>query len=148
MASEDTRQLFVSDEAWQHLVSMAKDSEYIRHTAKNVAGMDAFIEYIILNTELQDSRPQDIKEQDEFMTEVGMAPEWIKYTPRKRRSIRVSNNTLIQACLAAHNLGITSVKPRVGSPTPFDGNKCLSILLEAIGTGWICCIGAQNDAEQ
>lgn len=137
MPAPDTRTLFISDKAWQRLVDMAIAEQFIKPNAERAVGMPKYIAHLMDTTILFDTRPDDVKEQDADMIDAGMLPEWIKYHPRKRRNLAVTNNTLIRACVHAHHLHISSTQRLLGAPPPFDGVKCLSLLLEGIGTNWI-----------
>lgn len=142
MDSTDTRNthtVFISDEAWKALIQLAIDDGHINAAGNNANGIADFITKYMNNKQLFDSRPADIKEQDADLVAAGLLPEWQCYSPRKKRNVALPNLTLIQACIHAFRLHITTTKtpPLRGAPKLLDGVRCLSLLLEALGTGWI-----------
>lgn len=135
---DDMRVLHISDEAWQCLHETSTELGYDKRTSKHHHGFCDFIAFV-LRKRLLDNRPDDIKAQDEELLAADIMPEWYIHTPRMRRSVRVTNDTLVQASIQAYRLGIACephVK-RMFQPTVLDSVACLSRILEALGTGWL-----------
>lgn len=123
MPSEDSRTLFISDEAYKHLQAMAT-----AHSMK----LHKFIAYYLALPHLYDNRPEDIKEEDEARREVGMPIEWQRYGTRRRRLIKISRQTLAHALVHHHMLGMYSKGNFIGQAV-----RAVSKLLEAIGSEWV-----------
>lgn len=142
------RTLYISDEAYQKLKELAHEAGAISNPQDqepdgcHARGISSYIASIFTNYRhhLQDTRPQHIKDMDAELNEAGHASEWIKYTPSRARHIKVSLATLVQACATANALGMSTFddsRRLKGAPSMFDGPRCLSLILEALGTEWI-----------
>lgn len=118
-------------------MSHARRLDFIK-SPTNAYGMSTFIEHVV-TLPMEDSRPDDVRSQDADMLQAGYAPEWRQYTPLKRRGVTLTQDTLVRAAVLAVQLGIAYPPERrmIGAPTYIDGPKCLSSILEAIGTDWI-----------
>lgn len=127
--------LFISKEAYQQLVIYAYGAGCIigKRVAKGVA---KYTEYIV-QQKLYDNRPLYISRYDDAMIASGYAPTWSLYTPRLRRVLALSPDTMVQGSVKCMVVGITRVQRLKGDIDLFDTNKCMSALLEAIGTRWI-----------
>lgn len=131
------RTLFISDEAYYKLIAMGRYSGNIvgKQTAK---GISALIERMMQCT-MEDARPEDVRSQDAIMLEHGISPDWRLYSPRKRRNICLSDDTVTRAVAHCIKLGIAypPAKRILQAPTHIDSNACMAALLEAIGTHWV-----------
>ncbi len=128
MPSDDSRVLFISDEAYERLKKMA-------HARQKK--LYAFIAECMSNGTFTDTRPAEIKSEDTDRIASGVSPDWSLYKPRKRRVVRVSTYTLARSISHARALGITSYVRLQGMPTPLQPVRVISRLLEALGTGWV-----------
>lgn len=139
ISASTKRTLFISDEAYDELIKQGTWRGYIKgtHTAK---GISALIKYL-MSCDLEDTRPEDVKAQDEVMLENGIAPDWRLYAPRKRRNIELDDDTMFLAAAHCARLGLAyaPAKRILHAPTFMDANACMAALLEAIGTNWIRC---------
>lgn len=139
--SSQHRVVFVSDEAWARIVNVATDRGYIAYKETDncrLRGIHVFVRDLLQST-LRDARPDYIREQDATLKLAGYAGEWKKYAPRRKRKIKVTDDTLIDASVQALILGIATKLPNtlLGAPATTEGTRCLSMILEAYGTGWI-----------
>lgn len=128
---DDIRALYISDEAWQRLRTLAKEAGYKWYTTKKQSGFSDFIA-ALLRKQFTDARPDYVREQDDDMIAAGMSPEWQLYPQRRYRNVKVTTNTLIQASMEAYRLHIANTPDDV-----FNSVGCLSRILEAYGTGWL-----------
>lgn len=134
--------LFISDPAWKELIRIAVERGYFTQKEGEdykVRGMHTLIRDLMSQRKLFDTRPDYIKETDNEHREQRYATDWQRFRPRRKRTVKVTNDTLIQACAHAHVLGISAPPDEhiLGAPDFFEGTKNLSILLEAFGTGWL-----------
>lgn len=144
--SGQMRALYISDEAWQRLASMALDAQYVTRTDAP-RGIGAYIEWLMASCTFEDARPLEVREQDESMLEAGYAPEWRMYGPRRKRNVKLTVEALALASVEAMTLGLAypPVRRMIGAPTYLDTEQCMSAILEALGTEWLALELKQND---
>lgn len=136
------RILFISDESWERLITIATERNYVPQKLDDNGrprGMHRFIHDLMDAPKLFDTRPDIVKADDTTREQARYAPEWIKYRPRRKRRVKVTNHTLVQACSHAYMLRISfpECERMLGAPDIFEGTKCLSVILEAFGAEWI-----------
>lgn len=131
----ETRHLYISDEAYDVLMHQARMFGYIRgSTAK---GLAQYIEFL-MTCDMQDNRPPDVQVSDDDMLSVSMAPMWHRHSPRIQRSVKLSQQAMVKAGTHCLVLGIIKGPPTlIGGLSLLDPNRCMSALLEAIGTEWV-----------
>lgn len=130
------RTLFVSDEAYDNLILMARKAGYVKGT-QTAKGLRHYVEHI-MQCDMQDARPEDVRSQDAALRSAGYAAEWRMYSPRKRRTVKLTQATLFHASVQCVTLGITHLdRILIGAPDCINLQQCMSALLEAIGTDWV-----------
>lgn len=125
--------LYISDEAFQQLETQARMLGYV--SSDTARGMHKFIEFL-MTCSMSDARPDEIRD----------TPEWHLYAPRFRRRFKLSERTLTRSAAHCLALGIAyhpSQRIR-NAPTCLDFVRCISALLEAIGTEWVS-VRTQDD---
>lgn len=135
---DDIRVLYISDDAWQRLHDLATEAGYKKRTTTKQSGFSDYVAFL-LRKPFTDTRPDDVRVQDDDMIACGMAPEWQLHTPRRRRNVKVTTDTLVQASIEAYRLHIASGPDTTYAyqPTVFNSVGCLARILEAYGTGWL-----------
>jgi hypothetical protein len=133
-----TRTLYVSDEAWAVLAQQAQIAGFVSNS-EAPRGIGEYIEWLVRNCEFEDTRPDDVREQDDAMRSAGYAPEWRLYSPRRKRNVKLTADALALASVEALTLGMATypVRRLIGAPTYIDDSACMSALLEALGTEWL-----------
>lgn len=131
--------LYISDEAYDTLCEQARLAGHIHPSNyTNSKGIRHYVEWLV-RQRLIDNRPPYIRETDQEMLNEGMSPEWRLYGPRRRRTMVLTDATLVDASKWAMLLGIAYTPHRriIGAPTYLDGAQCVAAILEAIGSNWI-----------
>jgi hypothetical protein len=145
MTDEAIYTLYISDDAYDELVLQARMMSYV-HGTETAKGLSAYIAFLV-TCDIQDARPDYIREQDAELLLAGTSPEWHLYSPRVRRRVKLSTHTLIEGAAHAFRLGIAypSIMYVQGAPSLADAAQCMSALLEAIGTEWLRVKVKQDD---
>lgn len=139
MTTKDPTTLYMSEEAYLRLCELATEYGYLNVGNQTAKGIARFIEDVLADARLVDERPPEMQEEDAERKQNGYAGVWQMYSPRTRRRMKLSDDSLINASAWAVRLGIASTHPGqwLGAPQFVEGPQCMSLLLEAIGSDWI-----------
>jgi hypothetical protein len=145
MTDSATYTLYISNDAFDELVLQARMLGY-SHGTETAKGLSKYIAFL-MTCDMHDARPDYIREQDIDLLRSGASPEWRLYTPRVRRKVKLSTQTIVEGAAHAFRLGIAypSIMHVQGAPSLADATQCMSALLEAIGTEWVSPKVRQDD---
>ena len=130
---------FLSDEAYEHLIDLAKEQGYIKPKAKSSKGLSDFIHDLVTlpNIHYSDNRPDYMRSYHEASIRFGMAPDWkCPGVPRRTRCLRFYPTTKAHLLKIAKEFKIigTYISGRASIAKP---DLTIGYVLEGLGLGWI-----------
>lgn len=126
----------ISDKAYEHLVELAIEHNFVRGGSLRRAGMSRFIERLAFRT-FVDTRPDEYRAADEARMSRFRCPIWVDGSIRRMRTLDLSDEALSQYCAKALELNITLGRYYRGGPWWKSPTSITATMLEAIGLGWL-----------
>lgn len=133
----DARAYYLTDNGYGKLVHMAQRARYVEFGASRVRGMSDFLNELC-TTEFDDTRPELVRQRHEEEIAHGRAPTWMQNRNRRSRLLTLTDDAIARYFLVAYQVGIIRREPyAIGGPSRRTELPAVSLVLEAIGLGWI-----------
>lgn len=127
---------YLSDEAYELLCNVAVQNGFMRPGAIRKAGISRFLNKLAYFN-LNDTRPEEIRESDEEYIAARRVPVWRPNIPRRIRILDLSEAAIEQYVTHAIKFRIVMQRPYIGGPSWRSFNAIVAATLEAIGSGWL-----------
>lgn len=132
---------FLSDQAYDYLIQLSREYGYTKTTSRTSHGLSDFIHDLVTQPRfnLNDNRPDHIKEYHEASIRFGIAPEWKDPSqPRRVRCLRLYTTTKAHIIHFAYQYQILSKDAYIqGRASITKPNIAISYILEGIGLEWL-----------
>lgn len=137
MDNEPARSYYISDFAYGRLIGMAQRNRFVEYGSNRVRGMSKFLNYLSVMP-MNDTCPDLVKERHIQEIKNNRAPSWSHTRLRRNRLLKLTDDAIERYILVAWEMDIIRAEPWAkGGPDRSTPYPTISIVLEAIGLGWI-----------
>lgn len=136
---------YVSDKAYDTLIALAKQQNYVQRSLIRPRGLSEFLE-ALSNYRMQDTRPDSEVERHLFEISTHHAPIWASYYLRRARALTLYRQSTANYIHIALQMGIIREEApwTIGGPNRLNPTSVIGYVLESIGLGWITPVTLPN----
>jgi hypothetical protein len=131
------RAYYITDLAFGKLVGLAQRHRYVRFGTERAKGLSEFLNDLS-HFDMEDTRPQIVKERHEQEIRLNRSPTWLYVYNRRARLLSLTDEALQKYVEVALQVGIIKKDPYpIGGPDRRTPYPTVSLVIEGIGLGWI-----------